>query len=135
MHTSLSLVNTVAVVGGAMVGALTLLGSTRRSIDRPGLAASPALMAVCVLAGMLTGLSHWRAPDWVAPFTFGLVSAAGSLTLAIGQPPVIGSRADAARYVKRASLSLAANVVYGAAFALAGLIVVRGVLRLVGELL
>jgi hypothetical protein len=136
MQTVLSFGNILAVVGGAMAGAaITLIRPAQRCFDRPGAVISPAVMAICALAGILTGLSmYWPPPEWAGAFAFGGVSALGSLSLAINPPPAIRSRADATRYLKRASLSLAGNVAYGVAFATAGLIFVRGALHIVDKL-
>ncbi|WP_123025544.1 hypothetical protein [Mycolicibacterium stellerae] len=135
MSPTLSFVNFVALAGGAMAGAaVTLRRPAHRSIDRPGPAVSPAVMAVCALAGILTGLSmHWPKPEWAKAFAFGGVAAAGSMTLAINSPSAIRSRADVTTYLKRASLSLAANVACGVAFAAVGLIFVRGALHIMNK--
>lgn len=136
MSTTLSFANFVAVMGGAMVGAVVILiRPPERSTDQRGAAVSPAVMAICAVAGILVGLSmHWPTPEWAKAFAFGAVSAAGSMTLAVNSPPAIRSRADVTRYLKRASLSLGANIAYGVAFATVGLIFVRGALHIVDKL-
>lgn len=136
MSATLSIANFVALAVGAMAGAIfILIRPPERSFNRPGPAVSLALMAICAIAGILTGLSmHWPTPDWAKAFAFGGVSAAGSMTLAINSPPAVRSRADVARFLKRASLSLAANIACGVAFATMGLIFVRGALHIMNKI-
>ncbi len=75
-----------------------------------------------------------RRQSGLKAFAFGAFSAAGSVTLVINSPSAIRCRADAARYLKRASLSLAANIACGVAFATMGLIFVRGALHIIDKL-
>jgi uncharacterized membrane protein YfcA len=129
---TLSFTNILAVVVGALVGTAVTLRCPKRNGEQPPSRLSAPMMAICAAAGALTGLTtSW--PEVASSLVFGVLSAAGPMTLVLSPAPAIRSAGDAADYLRRAALAVAVNIGCGVGFATVGFIIAWGASHLLTD--
>ena len=95
---------------------------------------SKAIMALCTVAGTLTGGSAFW-PEAASALAIGVLSAAGSVTLLRNPLPELHTDGDVIVYLRRTTLAIIVNFVCGVGFATAGFVIAWTVAHLLIDII
>jgi hypothetical protein len=132
---TLTAANIAALAVGVLIGTAVTLLYQPRNTERQKI--SPIMLTVCAAASALSLSMYWLqfygvSQSWLelaSSLVFGLLSAAGPMTLVLCPIPAIRCASDAADYLRRTALAVAVNFTYGVGFATVAFAIVWGVLH------